>query len=227
MEIERRTYDSRLDDSEGAYIHRYYLPQEHRQRIQPQDLSVLYGHLVEAVWGGNNIETVRAGVLVGPCTIRYRAEGLVKEISADLLEPAVDASLGYDRDLQERRKRRGPFSDDYEIEVMVSYQLCDDHPLSRDDDNFVHRESFRKTASAGKMEECFQNAREQWHGDWNDTRGATNLAICNSPLFKIPHCLLFHNLQSHSQVPLKHICGIGKIWVEIQVWHQGCIKATN
>ena len=258
MEIERRTYDPRLHDKKGAYIHRYFLPQECRQRIQPQDLAALHWHVIEAVCGGKSIKNVRAGMLAGPCTIHYRTEGLVKEIPAELLEPAIDACLRYGRDrqdwslteeqtnflmalnerlrrlemdikaecfrlnreMQERRKKRAPFSDDYEIMAIVSYKLCDDHPLSRDDDdNFVHQESFRKTAPEGEQEEC--------EGDWNDARGATNPVIRNSPLFGVPHCWLFHNLQSHSPAPLKHLCGIGTFWVEIQVWHQQFINRTK
>lgn len=262
MEIERRAYEPRLHGKEGAYIHRYYLPQHCRQSIQPQDLAALYEAMLEAWFKTRSVKKIRSAMLAGPCTIRYQVEGLVKEIPLQLLEPAVDACIRYHRDscdfsltrdeadfliaLNERlrslehdintecyrlnremhaRQERGEvFSDDYEIDVKLIFMLREDHLLSMDDDYIIHEWHDAKTARPDGLEEWIQEEREHEEINWNDARGATNPMIRSNPHFIVPHCWLFHDLQSHSRVPLKHLCGIGTIRVEIQVRHQGFIE---
>lgn len=262
MEIERRPYEPQLHGKEGAYIHRYYLPQHCRKSIQFQDLAALYETILDAWFKVRNVKKIRRAMLDGPCTIRYQVEGLVKEIPTELLEPAVDACIRYHRDrwdfsltreeadflmalnkrlrklehdintacyrlnqeMHARQERGEPFLDDYDIDAKLSFILREDLTLYReDDDNIIHESNDFKTAGPDRLEEWIQEAREHEEMDWNDARGATNPVIRNNPLFNVPHCWLFHDLQSHSRVPLRHLCGIGTIWVNIRVRHQSVI----
>lgn len=259
MKIDRPTYNPCLHEKTGAYIHRYYLPEDCRRSLQSQDLDALYETMLEGLCSGKDVESFREEMLAGPCSIRYRVEGLVKEIPLELLEPAVDACIRYyrerhdfkltkeeidflvalnerlrkyehdinaecdrlDREMQGRVTRGELFAEDYEIGVELRFQLHDSYPLSTDNDGtFIH-------VRHGMLGKRIQENYEDVEMDWNDARGATNLLIRNNPLFHVPHCWLFHDLQSHSPVPPKHLCRIGTILVEIKVKSQRTIEILN
>jgi len=132
------------------------------------------------------------------------------------------------REIHARQEQKDPFLDDFEIEVEICFLLREDHPLSRDDDdNFIFKYHYSKTARPDYLEKWIRRERKQEKMNWNDARGAKNPEIRNNPLFNIPHCWLFHRLQSHSEAPLKHLCGIGTIWVDIQIRHQKFIEINQ
>jgi len=42
--------------------------------------------------------------------------------------------------------------------------------------------------------------------------------------FTSPHCYLFHDLYDHQIITFNEIQRIGRIWVDINVWHQHCYE---
>lgn len=266
MEMEIKSYGHGLRSKEGSYIHRHYLPKQFRDELQPEDITVLYDKILSDYWD-KSLEEIHANMLDGPCSIRYRAERLTKEIPCDLLKAAIDACVQYSRDdsdysltavetdflialndrlrkleddidsgcyrlnqeMQKRQKQSEPFLNDFEIKVMRRYQLRDSHLLYRDDDdNFIYEvQHWRTFSHDDQMEEKNMQGCEHEEMDWNNAYSATNPQILNNPLFNMPNCWLFHELQSHSRVPLKHLCNIGTILVEITVSKLGTVELAK
>ena len=76
--------------------------------------------------------------------------------------------------------------------------------------------TIRKNEKWGKE---LKYEEERIAADWNDKR-----PFNTDPLFVVPHSWLFHDLECYSEVPLKHLCRIGTIWVDIKLKKQRWIE---
>jgi hypothetical protein len=267
MEIVSKSFwGKQKSRSTGAYIRRYYLPDQFRFEFRDEDMEAIYDYYNLLFCTLETPAEISAQLLVGPCGIRYDCERVFKEIPSDQILPVIDAcyryhhdrwdwslsedesrflidlndrlhSLEHDintecyrlyQDIHPRKERGEPFLDDYELMVEICFVLHENHPLSRDDDdNIIFEMHEYKTARPDNLEDLISKEREKEKTDWNDARGAENPVIRNNPLFNTPHCWLFHNLQSHSKAPLKHLFGIGSIWVDIKVVHQKVMEINQ
>lgn len=121
--------------------------------------------------------------------------------TTDAIRPVMQAKTADNRD---------PMYD-YEIEVELDYALCNDDPeYDEDSDNYLssRSESLR-----------FERNKDELNDDW---RGSLTPEVFLSE----PLSWLLHSLTEHSYGPegprirLKNCLRIGRIFIDIQVWHQ-------
>jgi hypothetical protein len=113
-----------------------------------------------------------------------------------------------DNELQRELEAGALFVQDYEIEAIINFILAEDDPWSEDnDDNILYEYVYCWNPKHRKAEDLFAGV-----DGWNDKRGAT---YSNLPIWQVPHCWLFHELEDHSPVPVQYLNRIGMIWTDI------------
>lgn len=143
------------------------------------------------------------------------------EWEKDLLKRCIT----FRTEMERRVRSSDSWLTDYEIEIEVGIGVRDDDPYSetnmpegwRDDidvdpallctlRHFVIPESYDELADFCDTD------------DYNDCRGVRNEGIYN-----MRHCYTFHELFSHTQIPIKHATRIGRIFTDIVIRHQSGI----
>ena len=94
MEIDKSSY-KKIHRKVGEYIHRYYLPKQYQDEIQPRDVASLYEEFIRMTFEDETPDLTRTTMLEGPCIIRYRREHLVKEIPSALMPCLFEACMAY------------------------------------------------------------------------------------------------------------------------------------
>lgn len=132
--------------------------------------------------------------------------------------------ISLNKSLQERLAKGDKFLKDYEIEVEISYYMDRDRPEYYEDANAEIMMSHGVTVYAKDITETEVSKKDYWGiGD----RKNHNDAPPDYPLSVFRHCYLFHELFSHSPVPLKHFSRIGDIWTDIRVDYQNVLRSRK
>lgn len=137
-----------------------------------------------------------------------------------LLEKEIrDECVRLDNELQARVQRGDGFESDYEILVDVEFYMDETHPEYSEDfgaESIIRLEWMPFKELAARLQDD-----DYWGvGDEKDHNHIRSRNHPEHPLWGGPHCRLFHELDDHSPMPMKHACRIGRIWAEIRVWHQ-------
>lgn len=129
--------------------------------------------------------------------------------------------ISLNKSLQERLAKGDKFLKDYEIEVEISYYMDRDHPEYYEDVTAEIMMSQEVNVYTKGITETEVSKKDYWGiGD----RKNHNDAPPDYPLSVFRHCYLFHELFSHSPVPLKHFSRIGDIWTDIRVDYQNVLR---
>ena len=246
------SYSSYSRSNQAKYVHRFYSPKLVRNLVQPQEVAALEREVWKQALPDQDFAAAALALEAENCSIRYRAEGLVKEISADNVGLVLNALASWWRDrwdrdfteeeqtwllcLNERLRQlevtireetnrvsselasqmaaNETFLSDYEIVERVEFYLTNDDPYwDEDDDNLIYQ--YEVTHGESKRPEWKPNNEVECENH-NDKR----FSLSNLPLYQVEHCYLFHELESHSPVPIKHLCRIGFIWTDVEVLRQ-------
>lgn len=180
--------------------------------------------------------------LVFDATAAWTADGRAKltdeEVTAAIalntrltrLEDDILAEcMRLDNEMQARLHRGDGFASDYEILVDVEFYMDDTHSEYYEDDVYLDTEMMARlewtlACMPGKGVAGKVQSGDYWGvGDGKDHNHIMSRLHAGHPLWGIPHCRLFHELEDHSPMPMKHVGHISQIWTEIKVWHQKVI----
>lgn len=147
---------------------------------------------------------------------------------ARLEESILKECVKLDNELQARSAGGDEFLNDYEIFVEVVFFMDDNHPAYYEDDVYhdaevmVRLQGTPSMPGKGVAEEIQQD--DYWGvGDEMDHNRILSRIHPGHPLWGIPHCRLFHELEHYSPMPMRHVGRIGMIWSEIKVLHQNFV----
>ena len=93
-EIKFRERKRILRDSKGAYIHKYYVPQELKKLVTQQDIDAIY-YTETSLWAIKPEEVEQFLATVEDYTIHYEIAGTKKTISKDIVIEVLKACLAY------------------------------------------------------------------------------------------------------------------------------------
>ena len=120
--------------------------------------------------------------------------------------------------------RNDHFLVDYEISLKISFYLREDDLFN--DDKANHDDWDKDVALMCCINPGCSSSKKTGNSkywgigddlDHNDIRSSSDHS---NPLFQARHCLLFHELTQHCEVPFKHLIRIGWIWADFEVIHQ-------
>ena len=100
---------------------------------------------------------------------------------------------------------------DYEIELEITFQLREDDPAYRDDDDNI----------LATLREMLKDCDQDDFGiDDGINHNDIFQHIDGHPMQEEFHCWLYHCLYDHTNLWFDDMLRIGSIWVDIQVWYQ-------
>ena len=136
------------------------------------------------------------------------------------------------QEMEQRIRGGHSWLTDYEIDLEVQYYVRDDDPCSDEENTELWDNDLDIDPSLLCISRCLfypsitakDAAKEDYWGlgdrrDHNDSGGGHD-----NPIYNVPHCLAFHELNDHLGVPMKHMGRIGKIYTDIIIRHQNGIR---
>jgi hypothetical protein len=137
-------------------------------------------------------------------------------------------------DMERRVRSSDPWLTDYEIDLEVTFYVRDDDPFSEDNDADASEDDVDSDATllcetkhlGGPIViSADMAAREDYWGigdrqNHNDRKSLT----LENPIYKVRHCLSFHELYDHLHVPMKHLRRIGRVFADIKITYQNGIN---
>lgn len=141
-----------------------------------------------------------------------------------LEEDIKNECIRVESELLLRIEKGDDFLKDYEIDIDINFYMDDKHPAYYEDDVYhdteilIHlNECIKRLSDEMKKEDYWGIGDKEDHND-KPHRNSEH------PLWGIRNCYLFHELESYSPMPLKHVTRIGMIRTDIKVWHQNYLK---
>ena len=207
--------------------------------FQLRDIEVLYNYMLNA---HKTYKSAVKKIKTEETTIHYIKEGLTKILPLDAVEVGNNACLAYWRDYEdwnlndaenqflldfnerlrsfeselrkeldiwrkklENKKKEWVVVHDFMIGIVLTYSLDQNDPWYKKNSNNILFQynpiiDFNEFTPGGF--------------DWNDMNRYVGPSL---PIRHVPHCRLFHDLESLSPLPLKHICRIGQIWTDLKI----------
>lgn len=230
-------------------IYEFYLDGGLRNVLQVQDIGAIYHHCIIMKFDkqAQDIETFVALIENQDLTIFYEQENLTKTIPKEIYIPALNAIHRYEIDRHDHELTKEednflielnrqlhaleyeirdefrphweqmeallvaghPFLTDYEMECTIHYYLDENDSLGNEDNGYLlYEDEFGLHPSEDEMLEF----------DYNEVRDHVTAEA--NQIYKVAHCGLFHQLENHSNIPLKHLCRISFIWVDVKITWQ-------
>jgi len=117
---------------------------------------------------------------------------------------------------------------DYEIDVTVDFFVREDDPYSYENmpDSYKHFEDCSTLCTAELLSHplsAANAAKGDYFGIGDSVNHNERRHFSDAPEDQIRHCLTFHELYDHLDVPMKHMIRIGRVFTDIVVRHQSGI----